>query len=290
VVARAGMLTVVVVALTLGGGAADGLGKGPAVIGQGFFIRQHYADFKGVIAGQSNASGRGRVGISVHGLEPGATYEVAAVTKPCSSELDEAGVEAATVFEAEVTASEGGDAFVTRPIALNRGVRRARSMRLYQTTPAEGFVQRDCVKAVIGTIAGGGKGAAIGAARRFVPRLVEGWMIGSFRGVVGAALGTGGRARAFASLHGLQPGGDYEVVGSDKPCGTELASNVEPVLALTVTAGAGGDAFVTRPIAMKGRFRSMRSLRVYEKEQDAEVACKAAVFIGGGAATGALIG
>ena len=129
---------------TLAGGA--GAPRGAQRAPTAFVLMQYY----GVVGvTQAPTHGRGRAFASLHGLEPGTRYEVAGVTKPCSVDLDEEGVDAALVFELSVPAGEGDDAFVTRPIALSRGVARTRSIRLY-TGSGGTFKQVTCRRAAIG--------------------------------------------------------------------------------------------------------------------------------------------
>jgi hypothetical protein len=144
VVVALAALAAAVFGSTLAGGATapPGAARAPSA----FVLMQYF----GVVAvTQGPTRGRGRAVASLHGLEPGTAYEAAGVTKPCSVDLDEEGVESALVFELSVPAGQGDDALVARPVALSRGVARVRSLRLY-TGSGDKFKQVACHRAAIG--------------------------------------------------------------------------------------------------------------------------------------------
>jgi hypothetical protein len=67
---------------------------------------------------------------SLHGLEPGKTYVVAVTTTRCSLPIDEQPQDGLTVFDFEVTADAGGNAFRVVRRRLIEPARLARTTRI----------------------------------------------------------------------------------------------------------------------------------------------------------------
>ena len=146
--------------------------------------------------------------------------------------------------------------------------------------------------------AGGDERPAAKAAHAAAPTLAIARFGGDgIRGVVYAARRPGTR-RVYmgVSLHGLTAGRTYEVRGVTRPCSRALEGDAigrATVLRTTTPWEVEdfGEFQSDDPSPPLGR---IRSFRVYEREQEAELRQRAcardAVFIGAGAATGAIIG
>ena len=118
------------------------------------------------------------------------------------------------------------------------------------------------------------------------------------RGVVFAVRhGALQRVGLAVSLHRLQPNRNIEVVGMRRGCSAAVTGEGIAAAALfrtTVQAVEAEDLVTFVRVPLRGTIQSARSVRLYEESADGTLvqrACApAAVFIGGGAATGALIG
>jgi hypothetical protein len=144
--------------------------------------------------------------------------------------------------------------------------------------------------------AGGAEDRAARTARAATPNLVVAHFAGdAARGVVYAVRPSRrGRLRVVASLHGLAPG-EYEIRGVARPCSQDVTgAALERATRFRMSASWLDEHYGAQTVRATGRLATVRSLRVYEREQEADVvqrACaRSAVFIGGGAATGALVG
>jgi hypothetical protein len=145
--------------------------------------------------------------------------------------------------------------------------------------------------------AGGDERTAARTAHAAAPSLVVArFADNGVTGVVYAA--REGRSRKVyvgVSLHGLASGRTYEVRGVRRPCARDVeGAALEDATVFRTTSWVVEDFGEFPSRSTSGPLRSVRSLRVYEKEQEAELSqrtcARSAVFIGGGAATGAIIG
>ena len=153
-----------VAALVVGVSGSSAVGdKSTPLIAHAVFAGPAQAPLTGVMSVvQPTARPRGRAVVSLHGL-PAGTYDAAGVTAPCSVDLDEEGVAAATSWEVEdFSVGVAGDVFVTRSVALRRKVGRIRSMRIYSAKPGEGFAQLGCARSFVFVGGGAATGAAVG--------------------------------------------------------------------------------------------------------------------------------
>jgi hypothetical protein len=147
--------------------------------------------------------------------------------------------------------------------------------------------------------AGGDDKRAARAAQGRTPNLVIARFGGqSAEGVVYAARqGRLRRVGVGVSLHSLATGRRYEVLGMTRTCEQSVDAGAREGFTLfraTVPSWEVEDYFAVTRAPMRGSLRNVRSVRLYVETEDGgfeQRGCAtAAVFIGGGAATGAIIG
>lgn len=147
--------------------------------------------------------------------------------------------------------------------------------------------------------AGGDETREARAAQRAQPRLaVARFADPDARGVVFAVRhGALRRVAIGVSLHGLDPNRTFEVVGTRRGCSAELegeAIAAASVFRTTVQSVETEDVWEPVRVPLRGSVGATRSIRVYAESAEGvlvERACApAGVFIGGGAATGAIVG
>lgn len=91
------------------------------------------------------------------------------------------------------------------------------------------------------------------------------------------------RVKVSVSLHGLTPQTDYRVVAGRGRCSASEPGRA--VFLLDFGVQAAQDVFVTELIRREGPLARIKCVHVYEADTDTPIA--SAVFIGGGAMTGA---
>ena len=100
------------------------------------------------------------------------------------------------------------------------------------------------------------------------------------------------RVTVAVSLHSLDPNKTFVVGGATKPCTTAVAP-ADVVFRVTARSVETESIWVPQGSPVRGSMRNVRSIRIFEETGDGTIvqaACaRAAVFIGGGAATGALV-
>ena len=147
--------------------------------------------------------------------------------------------------------------------------------------------------------AGGDERTAARASHNASPRLVVArFTHASARGVVFAVRhGALRRVALGVSLHQVDPNETFEVVGLRAPCSRAVAGADLARLAgfrTTVLSVEAEDVWEPVRVPLRGSLGATRSIRLYAESGEGsfvERACApAGVFIGGGAATGALVG
>jgi hypothetical protein len=195
----------------------------------------------GVVLGVSKPDGdRARITVSLHGLTPGMRYGVLGSSAPCSDPADE-------TYRIGLGKVTRDDAFVTgRRMAAGTA-----SVHLFAAS-AGGAPGEVACEALDNSIADG-------------PQRVASVFRGGVQGVV-AGVRDGRRMHLTVSLHGLEPGGDYTVVGSRRACSrtaTKATTAYTIDLANTTSSSFFGEA--------SRKARATRSVRVFEGED--QVAC-----------------
>lgn len=91
---------------------------------------------------------------------------------------------------------------------------------------------------------------------------------GEIKGIVSAAQrGQRRRARLAVSLHGLEPGTSYRLVGSRQRCSTRARRSAEADVPFTLNfelVRAMQDVFVTELVGTNGSLRTVKSAQIYE--------------------------
>jgi hypothetical protein len=146
---------------------------------------------KGVALLAKTGARRGRVTVSLDGLEAGKSYAVGWSTKACAKPESPPSAQSSVLMETVTMTAE----FITRPIALSGSPAAVRSVRIWD---------KEHVLSCTAT------------SRRAVN---VGMLNGTIKGAVAViAAGNEGNAHAYVSLSGLEVDTDYRVVGSTRAC------------------------------------------------------------------------
>jgi hypothetical protein len=148
----------------------------------------------GVVLAVSKPDGdRARIAVSLHGVDPGTRYGVAGSAQPCSETL------AGPTYRIGLGTPARSDLFAT----ARRRTGSTRSVRIFTASPG-GAPQQVACSAIDNSVPDG-------------PVRVAGVFRRGVQGVV-AGVRKGKRTHLTISLHGLEPGTAYTVVGSTRAC------------------------------------------------------------------------